>query len=235
MRLRSHPALIRSEYNTGWILVRTVDRLRPMERLCLLRETCPPSITRVAPGLLLVASSIAAWYLVYNMIVVRDVGSNPNFFAGERLLAYAIFILAPALTFLPIGRSLRIPLYDLEAVAAWSTLFFTITFISPGQSPSLMALLLFSVTLTMSLATIFTLVSYAVGFRLLTRRSQRYDFARARREGYLGAIFVVGCVLLAALSLLTVVNVAVLALIVITLEVLLLSWVGWSARRPVES
>lgn len=206
-----------------------------MERLSLLRETCPPSITRVAPGLLLVASSIAAWYLVYNMIVVRDVGSNSNFFAGERLLAYAIFILAPALTFLPIGRGLRIPLYDLEAVAAWSTLFFTITFISPGQSPSLMALLLFSVTLTMSLATIFTLVSYAVGFRLLTRRSQRYDFARARREGYLGAIFVVGCVLLAALSLLTVVNVAVLALIVITLEVLLLSWVGWSARRPAES
>ncbi len=98
-----------------------------------------------------------------------------------------------------------------------------------------MALLLFAVTLTMSLATICTLISYAVGFRLLTRRSQRYDFVRARREGYLGAIFMVGCLLLVALSLLTAVNVAVLVLIVITLEVLLLSFSGWPARRPSDS
>lgn len=235
MRLRSHTALTRLEYSTGWIPVRTLDRLRRMELLRLLNGRCPPLVARVATVLLLVASAIAAWYLVYDMIVVRDVGSNPAFFAGERLLAYAIFILAPALTFLPIGRGLRIPLYDLEAVTAWSTLFFTIAFISPGQSPSLLALLLFAVALTMSLATIFTLISYAVGFRLLTRRSQRYDFARARREGYLGAIFVVGCVLLGALSILTAVNVAVLALIVITLEVLLLSWTGRPSRRPAES
>ncbi|HEU4793712.1 MAG TPA: hypothetical protein VFS96_08640 [Nitrolancea sp.] len=194
-----------------------------------------PIAARVAPVLLLIAAAISAWYLVYDMIVLRDVGSNPNFFAGERLIAYAVFILAPALTFLPIGRGLRIPFYDLEAVTAWSTLFFTIAFISPGRNPSPLALLLFSVTLTMSLATIFTLVSYAVGFRLLTRRSQRYDFVRARREGYLVAIFAVGCALLAALSILTAVNVAVLALIVITLEILLLSWVDWPARRSVNS
>ncbi len=195
----------------------------------------PPIAAGVAPVLLLIAAAISAWYLVYDMIVLRDVGSNPNFFAGERLIAYAVFILAPALTFLPIGRGLRIPFYDLEAVTAWSTLFFTIAFISPGRNPSPLALLLFSVTLIMSLATIFTLVSYAVGFRLLTRRSQRYDFVRARREGYLVAIFAVGCALLAALSILTAVNVAVLALIVITLEILLLSWVDWPARRSVNS
>lgn len=206
-----------------------------MELLRLPSGRWTPIASRVAPVPLLIAAAISAWYLVYDMIVLRDVGSNPNFFAGERLIAYAVFILAPALTFLPIGRGLRIPLYDLEAVTAWSTLFFTIAFISPGRNPSPLALLLFSVTLTMSLATIFTLVSYAVGFRLLTRRSQRYDFVRARREGYLVAIFAVGCALLAALSILTAVNVAVLALIVITLEILLLSWVDWPARRSVNS
>lgn len=194
-----------------------------------------PLASRVVPVLLLIAAAISSWYLVYDMIVVWDVGSTPNFFAGERLLAYVVFILAPALTFLPLGRRLRIPLYDVEAVTAWSTLFFAITFISPGRNPSLMELLLFSVTLTMSLATVFTLISYAVGFRLLTRRSQRYDFVRARREGYLGAIFVVGCVLLASLTLLTAVNVAVLALIVMTLEVLGLSWSGWLARSQADN
>ncbi len=54
---------------------------------------------RVAPAILLIAAAISSWYLVYEVIVVRDVGSNPNFWAGERLLAYAAFILAPALTF----------------------------------------------------------------------------------------------------------------------------------------
>jgi hypothetical protein len=205
-----------------------------MERLLLPSGRWASLAARVVPVPLLIVSAIAAWYLVYNMIVVRDVGSNPNFWAGERLLAYTVFILAPALTFVPIGRALRIPLYDLEAIAAWSTLCFTVTFISPGSIPPLPVLLLFAVTLTMAVATIFTLISYAVGLRLLTRWRQRYDFVRARREGYLGAIFVVGCVLLVALSLLTAVNVAVLALIVLTLEVLLLSWTDWPARRPAD-
>ena len=168
----------RPEYSIDWIALRTGDRLRRMERLPLPSGRWASLAARVVPVPLLIVSAIAAWYLVYDMIVVRDVGSNPNFWAGERLLAYAVFILAPTLTFVPIGRALRIPLYDLEAIAAWSTLCFTVTFISPGSIRPLPVLLLFAVTLTM-VATIFTLISYAVDLWLLTRRSQRYDFVRA--------------------------------------------------------
>lgn len=187
--------------------------------------------TRVIPALFLIAAAIAAWGAVYYCIVVADVGAEHDFWAGRRLMAYGAFVLAPTLTFLPIGRLLRIPLYDLEAIVGWSTLAYVVTFVHPGERPSRAVLLLFLVTLTMSLATIFTLVSYAVGLRLLTRRSQRYDFVRARREGYLVAMFIVGCLLLSLLDVLTAVNAALLALILMLLEVFLLSR-GPAPRQP---
>lgn len=179
--------------------------------------------TRLVPIVFLIVSALAAWGLVYDLVVVRDVGAVRDFWAPQRLLAYAAFVLAPGLTFTPISRALRIPLYDLEAIAAWSTLCFVVTFFDPGKDPSLPVLLLLLIPLMMSLATIFTLFSYAIGFRLLTRRSQRYDFVRARREGYLIAMFLVGSLLLSLLSVLTVVNAALLALIVLLLEIFLLS------------
>ena len=178
---------------------------------------------RVLGWILLVIATAISWVGVWSLIVKVDIGSEPEFFAPMRILAYAVFVLAPLLTFLPVARLLSIPLYDLEAVTAWSTLLFVITFINPGEYPSLPVLLIFLVSLMMALATIFTLVSYAVGYRLLTRRSQRYDFLRARREGYLVSMFLVGLLLLHLLEVLTIVNGALLALIVILLEIFLLS------------
>ena len=172
---------------------------------------------------LVVCASALAWTSVYDFIVVRDVGTVPGFWAPARLAAYGCFVLAPAITFIPISRALRIPLYDLEAIVAWSTLAFVVAFVDPGTQPALPILLLFLVPLTMAIATIFTLISAAIGFRLLTRRSLRYDFVRARREGYLAAMFLVGCLLLALLGVLSWVNAALLALIVLLLEVFLLS------------
>jgi hypothetical protein len=171
---------------------------------------------------ILIAASLS-WVAVYFLIVVHDVGSIGDFQHQDRILAYGAFVLAPLLTFMPIGRTLKIPLYELEAVVAWSMLLFVVTFVDPGSYPSLPVLLLFLVSLTMSLATIFTLVSYAVGYRLLTRRSQRYDFLRARREGYLISMFLVGVLLLHLLDVLSIINATLLLLIVVLLEVFLLS------------
>ena len=171
----------------------------------------------------LILAAIAARAGVWVLVVPLDVGSVPDFFAPIRILAYLVFVAAPLLTFTPIARVLQIPLYDLEAVTAWSTLLFMITFIDPGGYPPFPILLTVLIALMMSLATIFTLVSYAVGYRLLTRRSQKYDFLRARREGYLAAMFLVGVLLLHLLEVLTAVNGALLALIIILLEVFLLS------------
>lgn len=171
----------------------------------------------------LILAAIAAWVGVGMLIIPTDVGSVPDFFAPIRILAYLAFVAAPLLTFMPIARVLRIPLYELESVTAWSTLLFMITFIDPGSHPPFPILLTVLIALMMSLATIFTLVSYAIGYRLLTRRSQKYDFLRARREGYLTAMFLVGMLLLHLLEVLTAVNGALLALIVILLEVFLLA------------
>jgi hypothetical protein len=171
----------------------------------------------------LALGAVSAWIGVWALIVTVDVGSQAAFFAPMRILAYVMFVAAPLLTFLPIARVFSIPLYDLEAVVAWSTLLFVITFINPGSSPPLPVLLMFLISLMMSLATIFSLISYAVGWRLLTRRSQKYDFLRARREGYLAAMFLVGVLLLSILDVLTFINGALLGLIIVLLEVFLLS------------
>ena len=171
----------------------------------------------------LISAAMLAWIGVWAVIVPFNVGAVSEFFAPERVLAYLIFVAAPLLTFTPIARVLSIPLYDLEAVVAWSTLLFMLTFTDPGPYPPFPVLLTVLIALMMSLATIFTLVSYAVGYRLLTRRSQKYDFLRARREGYLAAMFLVGVLLLHILEVLTIVNGTLLALIIVLLEVFLLS------------
>ncbi|HVX30689.1 MAG TPA: hypothetical protein VHA53_09440 [Nitrolancea sp.] len=175
--------------------------------------------------------SVIAWSFVYYLIVVRDVGTSASFWAPWRLVAYAVFILAPAITFMPIAHRLRLPLYDLEAIAGWSTLAFVITFVDPESQPTLPMMLALLISLVISLATILSLLSYATGQRLFARRSQRYDFVRARREGYLGAIFVAGLLLLAFLKVLAVTNAALLGLIVLLIEIFLLSRGGPSKQE----
>jgi len=184
-----------------------------------------------------ILASAVAWLVVYDLVVVRDVGSRTDFWSAERLVAYGAFVLAPAITFMPVAHKLRIPLYDLEAIIAWSTLAFVLTFVDPRTSPPMWMLLVFLVSLVMSLATILTLLSYATGLRLFARRSQRYDFVRARREGYLGSIFCVGLLLLSFLNVLSIVSAALMGMIVLLLEIFLLSRggeIGRAARRPRE-
>lgn len=178
---------------------------------------------QIISRLLWLAAVITAWIVVYALIVIRDVGEIGDFWATDRLVAYAVFVIAPAITFIPISRTLRIPLYDLEAITAWSTLAFVVTFINPGSNPPLAALLTLLVSLVMALATLFTLLSYAIGLRLFAQRSYRYDFVRARQEGYLISTFLVGCLLLRTLEVLTIINAALLGLIILLIEVFLLS------------
>ena len=184
----------------------------------------PMHTSRRALGIsALVLAAVAGWIGVFTAIAVWDVGRFTSFWAPQRLAAYALFLAAPGLTFFPIGRALGIPLYDVEALVGWSTLAYVMTFVNPGQRPSVGALLVFLISLVIAVATIATLVAYAVGLRLLTHRHHRYDFVRARREGYLFAIFIGGCALLAMLDVFTFVTAGLLGLIIALLEVFLLS------------
>jgi len=190
-------------------------------------------ISRALTRICWLIGSTIAWSVVYYLIVVRDVGTIASFWAPWRLLAYFVFILAPAVTFMPLAHKLRLPLYDLEAIVGWSTLAFVLTFVNPQAQPTLPMLLALLVSLVISLSTVLSLISYATGLRLFARRSQRYDFVRARREGYLGAIFVAGLLLLSFLKVLALTNAALLGLIVFLLEIFLLSR-GGQTRTPVR-
>jgi hypothetical protein len=130
---------------------------------------------------------------------------------------------APALTFIPIARWTGIPLYDLEAVAAWSTFGFTLTFLRPADPPSMGQFLLFVVPMTVSLATIGTLVAYLVGLRIYGMSSGRADAVRSRRQGYLGAIYLVALMVLHSIGTLTPTSGTLLLVIVVLGEMFCLT------------
>lgn len=190
------------------------------------------TLARVAIAMAVVLAATVSWYLAGLLIVRYDVGSIAGFWTPERLVAYGLFVLAPAVTFVPLARLTRIPLLDLEAVVAWSTLLYVWTFVDPAQARGTPLVLLLFVPLTMASASVFTVCAYLLGARFALRRGRTYDPVRAHRQGYLAAMFVVGCLLLRMLDVLTPVNVGLLALIVFLVEVLFLAQPFASERSP---
>ncbi len=142
-----------------------------------------------------------AWLLLVRTIVSSGTGSEAS--GWSVMWASLLLLLTPLVTFVPIARWSRISLFDIEAVAGWATFGFTITFLRPSDPPTLAQFLVFLLPLTVSLATLGTLVSYAAGFRIYRDDPRRFDVVRARRQGYLGAFFVVALLLMHGIGTLT--------------------------------
>jgi hypothetical protein len=155
-------------------------------------------------GWIAVASVVVVmiWVLLARLVLVSDAGSQPML-SGVGLLTCLLLFVAPAATFIPIARWIHIPLYEFEAVAAWSTFGFTLTFLRPSDPLTMGQFLLFVVPLTVSLATLGTLLAYLIGLRVYPFGSRRKSAVRARRQGYLGAIYVVALMVLHSIGTLT--------------------------------
>ncbi len=170
------------------------------------------------------AGTLALWRGLFWLVVERNVGAIVDFWAPERLLAYAVFIAAPAVTFLPIGRLARVPFLAVEATIGWSTTWYVVTFVDPSRVHGALAMLVVLLPLLVAVSSLFTVAAALVGQRIASRRGERMDPLRARRRGYVLGLFTVGCLLLQSLNVLTLLNVGLLALIAVFVELLATTW-----------
>ncbi len=165
---------------------------------------------------------IGLMWLTLGRLVVSGVGAG-SMLSGEAVITLLLLFAAPAATFVPLRRWTRIPLYDLEGIAGWSTLGFILTFLRPNSPPSLGQFLFFILALTVAMATLCTLGSYLVGLRLYQHDGRRYDLVRARRQGYLAATFVVALLVLHGIGTLTPTSGTLLLVLVVLAELFSLS------------
>lgn len=162
------------------------------------------------------------WLTLGRLVVVSDVGAE-GLLSGTAALAYLLLFAAPAATFVPLRAWTRIPLYDLEGIAGWSTLGFILTFLRPASPPTMGQFLFFILALIVALATVGTLVSYLVGLRLYRHDRRRHDVVRARRQGYLAATFLVALLILHGIGTLTPTSGTLLLVLVVLAELFALS------------
>lgn len=142
------------------------------------------------PALALVWSlALLAWAAVGYFLFSENVGALGNLFHPLRLAYYALSVVAPALTFFPLGRLMRLRTYGFEATLFWAALVSMLTFVSP-ESGGLPIYMLFLLLLFGAVSAVVMPLGYALGARLLTLRVHRRDTTRARREAYLAGLFV---------------------------------------------
>jgi hypothetical protein len=176
--------------------------------------------------------ALLSWLALGQLILVEDVGSQAPF-DPRRLLLYLLLLAAPVLTFVPLARWARAPFYDLEAVAGWGSLGFVVAVITPADPPTLAQFLSFLLPLTMALATLATLGSYLVGLRIYRNDPRRYDFVRARRQGYLVALVLVASMLLFSIGTLSPTSAVLLLVVAVLAEMFSLSRDSQRQRQSV--
>lgn len=152
-----------------------------------------PGLTRKRILLLVVGLAGFAWATLAGLIFMFNTGEYDLWFPG-RILAYVLLLVAPALTFIPVGRALNFPFYGYWAVIGWAGFGYMLAFV-PSQpqlgwrenatSLGLLLLFLFMVTVTVCLP-----IFYRLGFRLFSRRVAQYQLGRARREAILAGLYI---------------------------------------------
>ncbi len=170
------------------------------------------------------AGTLALWRVLFWLVVERNVGAIADFWAPERLLAYAVFIAAPAATFWPLSRWVRVPFLTIEATIGWSTTGYVVTFVDPSRVHGALAMLIVLLPLLVAVSSLFTVAAAWITQRVASRRGGQMDPLRARRRGYVLGFFTVGCLLLQSLDALTFLNVGLLALIAVFVELLAMTW-----------
>ncbi len=176
--------------------------------------------------LLISALSGLTWAGLVGLIFLLNVGDYDFWFPG-RLLTYILLLIAPTLTFMPIGRSLEFPLYGFWAVISWAIFGYVLAFVPTnperGWSDNSGPLGLLLLSLFMITVTLFLPLFYRLGFRLFSRRIQQYDLNRARREAVLAGTYILLLAFLRVVGAVNLLNAISLFMAFIVLELLILT------------
>jgi hypothetical protein len=174
---------------------------------------------------LLICAATNAWFAALYFITAGHVAPGAPL-GWHAIAAVALFVLAPTLTFVPLGRYMRARLYSIEAVAGWAGLLCVLTFIAPGASLSLGEFLALTTPLTVALGVTLTPITFLFVRRRVTRLPRAACALIARRQAYLAALGIVAMTLLASIGVLSIYNFAMIVAILGLAEFLFLARAG---------
>lgn len=175
---------------------------------------------------MLAAFAGLAWAILIGLLFMFNTGSYSFWFPG-RVLAYVLLLVAPALTFMPIGRGLRANWYGWLATGGWAFFGFVLAFTRPdlsvGWRDNVNMIIVFLLGLGLIVYTVSWPIFYRLGFKFFRKRIARYDMVRSHRESFLLSFFIMAIFFLGALRLLSATYAIALFLMFMAVELLFLS------------
>ncbi len=167
-----------------------------------------------------VALGLVATALLLYLIVAVNVGNIGDTWAAERLVTYALLLVAPLLIYLPISQALGLRYFWMFAVISWALFGYTITFVNPPSSgqANFVWYAIFITLLFAVLTTIFTPLAYLIGYRFYSLKAHRRDMGRARRQAILLSLYISTLLILAAVGALNPLNATLLGAATAVLE-----------------
>jgi hypothetical protein len=193
-------------------------------------EPAQPLASARRPALLLAVAAGLCWACALATLVSIGLDANLPFFAPVRVIFYLLVLSAGLLTFVPFQRRLGLPGLAFEGVAGSFLLLYMLAFVPPPTAwllspPDTPVYLLLALALFWSVAAAVLPLIYAIGKRAFRQRARQYDLRRARRQSHEAGALVALCSILAGLRVLTPIAVLLLALIILVVELLFLSFV----------
>ncbi len=164
---------------------------------------------------------LATALLVY-LIVGLNVGSLLDTWAAQRIVTYALLLLAPLLIYLPISQALGLRYFWLFAVISWALFGYLLAFVTaPGNQAGQANVIQYAIFLILFFAvltTIFTPLAYLIGYRFYSLKAHRRDIGRDRRQAMLLSLFIVALFILQAVGVLNPLNAILLGAATAVLE-----------------
>ncbi|MGC8949979.1 MAG: hypothetical protein C0184_00515 [Chloroflexus aggregans] len=189
----------------------------------------PKLPVRHLPALASVAG--ISWALVIGMVIGVDLARGPNLLSPLHLVFHGMALLTGIITFWPLERWLGLPGLTVEGgLGVW--LLLTTIAIVPAPTGTLLdppdmpvyALILFAVFLCV--AVLIRPVIAVLSRRWLALKAWALDNRRVRREAYEVGLFAAATLALAALRILDPIKLIALAIILVLVEIILLSFIG---------
>jgi hypothetical protein len=180
------------------------------------------------PTLLLFLAASVCWAIVLALLLLTNLSEHEDLLAPPRVLFYVTLVLAALLTFVPLQVRLGLPGLALEGLLGTGLLFYTLAFVPPPTEwllslPDTPVYLLFAVALFLAVSALALPLIYLTGQRLFASRLRRNDLRRVRRQAHELGLLAALTSLLAGLRVLTPISFLLLALILITVEILFLA------------
>lgn len=178
---------------------------------------------------LIAAFAGLTWAGLVGLVFLLNAGDYTEFWFPARTVAYVLLLIAPALTFMPMGRALGSRVYGYWSVLSWAAFGFIFAFMPPDPARSrdenLGGLVALLICLFAVLVSVFLPICYGLGLKIFANASRpaRYNLRRATREAVLLALYFLLVALMQLLGNLTALYAVLLLFIIVIIELLFLS------------